>query len=176
MNQDLIDRGAKALNDVACLGCPAVFTFLTNEPYQQLTPTQQWAAHTCPGAQRTLQDEFREMERRERRHQTLADGVVIEEADDSVVHRLTPPLPEGVRDVTVEDWGMGDILVVRFENGMALSIDALSLTEYECSAVFHRDGAVLGTGEEPTENVLACVSFDPSVEGKPMVEAAVYPR
>lgn len=72
-------------------------------------------------------------------------------------------LPEGIASVTNEDYGVGDLLVVRLKNGMTVVIDCLNLSgEHECQV------GVYSANNDDMDNLIAGVSFDPNRE------AAVY--
>lgn len=78
---------------------------------------------------------------------------------------LMGPLPEGVTKIETVDWGVGPLLLVHFANGMALSLDALALAEYECQVVVHRSSAALDEGLESgsQEHIIGGISFDPKL-------------
>jgi hypothetical protein len=64
--------------------------------------------------------------------------------------------PEGVKSVRVEDWGVGDLLVVELTNGFTVAIDSLNLGEHQCQVGIYRTDR-LEDGDGP----IAGVAFDP---------------
>lgn len=52
--------------------------------------------------------------------------------------KVTVQLPEGIKSIRYEDEPMvGDYLLIEFDNGLTLGVDALHLSDNECSAVVY---------------------------------------
>lgn len=69
-------------------------------------------------------------------------------------------LPSGVKEVSTEDFGVGDVLVVAFASGYTLTIDALQLAEHECQVVVHPAESRPGvSNEDLTADPIAGVAF-----------------
>ena len=71
---------------------------------------------------------------------------------------MTRQLPQGIKDVSVEDLGTGDLLMITTESGFVITIDVLGLAEHEGTvAVQTLEG--LENGDAP----VACIAFDKSL-------------